>query len=79
MKVNKKVSELARKLKYIGMREKERRRVIKDCFNPIGTFLFGENPVISQIKKSYEFVKEERENYEKLADLDKKFPRIAYN
>ncbi|MEK6833734.1 MAG: hypothetical protein AABY32_06855 [Nanoarchaeota archaeon] len=65
MEISKKVSDLARKMDYIGYSIKDRRSIIKDCLNPIGIFLFGENPVTTQIKDSYNFLKKEMDKLEK--------------
>ena len=65
MKINKKVSDLARKLEFIGYDIKERRKIIKDCLNPFNKVLFREYPTIKQINMSYKIIKQakEEENY----------------
>jgi hypothetical protein len=78
MKVNKEVSDLARKLKYIGHDEKERRRLIKNCLNPIETFFFGKNPLIKMINEGYEILKKEFESYE-ILDKENKNLQEKYN
>jgi hypothetical protein len=56
MKVNRKVSDLARKLDYIGIPSEKRRDMIKTCLNPIDKLL-GRYNVINQIDRSYEKIK----------------------
>lgn len=77
MKINKEVSDLARKLEFIGIEEESRRKIIKRCFNPLksitGIYL------IKQINKSYKNIKKEIDNYNKLVGLEEKTQRIFYN
>ncbi len=71
MKVNRKVSDLARKLEYIGVNLKDRRKVIKNCLNPLDAFLFGSGKsIIKDINNSYEYLKKEMDELER--------QRIAY-
>jgi hypothetical protein len=78
MKVNKKVSDLARKLNYIGVDSKYRRKIIKNYLDPIKTFLFGKNPLISIIELGYEMLKEESEKYD-LLEKENKNLQERYN
>jgi len=74
MKVNRKVSGLARKLDYIGVKSKEdKRRIIKECLDPL---FIGGNYLESFINKSYK-------NFKKYLDeLSEKcpipYPEIKY-
>jgi len=56
MKFNKKVSELARKLDYLGAEINKRREIIEICAHPL-RFFTGGSYLTRKINESYERVK----------------------
>ena len=65
MKVNKEVSDLTRKLDYIGVGMKQRREIIKECLNPLRKIIFEINPWVETINYSYECLKQKLDELEK--------------
>jgi hypothetical protein len=84
MKVNREVSDLARKLDYIGVDSVKRREIIKECVSPL-RIIFGESISIKRINNSYNIIKREMEKleeqrtyYEKLNKENDEIIRINY-
>lgn len=69
MKVNKEISDLARKLDFIGIDGLDRRKMIKKCFNP---FTIRSLCLIDEINNSYTNLKKKVEEYNELCEENKK-------
>ena len=78
MKLNKKVSDLARKLEFIGIDEElKRREIIKSCIGLPG--LITGFYLVKKINGSYARLKKEVDNYNKLKYLEQRTQRIIYS
>ena len=64
MKINKKVSELARKLDYMGIESEDRKRMIKICINPLYKIFYGSS-LTGKINNGYEKIKKEMDELER--------------
>lgn len=61
MKINKEVSNLARKLEYLNFDSKERRKEIEFCFNPLIEIIGNKDYIFNKINDIYNFVKKVNE------------------
>jgi len=79
MKINKKVSDLARKLEYIGIDLKERRNIIKVCMHPLNRIFNSLEKTIDEsyktIKKGMDELERQKMEYENLNEENKRYLR----
>jgi hypothetical protein len=74
-----KKKDISEKLKYIGLNDKNINMILVTNYDFFGRITGSYKILERQINNSYESIKELKENYEKLQNLAKKFPRIVYN